>query len=178
MNLAPIALKYGSDKCRFHSYGPVYDSLFEGKTVRKVLEIGIGYKGLMTNEYPNGASLLMWAEYFPDAEIYGLDIRPDCLIQGGRIHSFQCDQGNLRSLIEAREKVGFGFDLIVDDGSHESEHQVLAALVLHPYLKLDGKYVIEDVRSPGYVLPFLPFKAEVLDLDIARLYDDRMIISV
>jgi 8-demethyl-8-alpha-L-rhamnosyltetracenomycin-C 2'-O-methyltransferase len=177
MKLEPIAAKYGSDKCSWHSYGRVYDQLFEGKTVRKVLEIGIGYKGLMGEAYENGASLQMWAEYFPKAEIYGLDIRREALINEGRIHSFQCDQGKISSLLAAREAIGDGFDLIVDDGSHQSEHQVLSACVLWSCVALGGCYVIEDVWSPEEVSPFIPFPHEVRDLRLRRVKDDRMIIS-
>jgi hypothetical protein len=45
--------------------------------VRKMLEIGIGCKSVMGESYENGASLRMWADYYPDAENYGLDIRSD-----------------------------------------------------------------------------------------------------
>lgn len=177
MNLKPIAAKYGSDKCAWHSYGRIYDALFEGATVRKVLEIGIGYVGLLGAAYENGASLRMWAEYFPDAEIYGLDIRADALINEGRIHSFPCDQGKIASLLAAREAIGAGFDLIVDDGSHQPEHQILSALVLWSCVAPGGRYVIEDVAVASDVAPFLPFAHEVMDLKTARAADDRLIVS-
>lgn len=177
MNLKPIAAKYGSDKCAWHSYGRIYDALFEGATVRKVLEIGIGYVGLLGAAYQNGASLRMWAEYFPEAEVYGLDIRPDALINEGRIHSVQCDQGKIASLLAARDAIGAGFDLIVDDGSHQPEHQILSALVLWPCVAPGGRYVIEDVWNAAAVSPFLPFAHEVMDLNVGRVRDDRLIVS-
>lgn len=167
--LAPIAAKYDSDKCSWHSYGPIYDQLFCGKTVRKVLEIGIGYKS---------NSLFMWAEYFPEAEIYGLDLRPEALVNEGRIHSFQCDQGLLLSLVAAQKSVGVGFDLIVDDGSHYPEHQLLSACVLWPTIAAGGRYVIEDVGFPEQVAPFVPFRNEIVNLKVGKIFDDRMIISV
>jgi hypothetical protein len=178
MKLEPIAAKYGSDKCSWHSYGRVYDQLFEGKTVRKMLEIGIGYKGLMGEAYENGASLHMWAEYFPEAQIYGLDIRWPALVNEGRIRSFQCDQGKISSLLSARTLIGDGFDLIVDDGSHYSEHQVLSAAVLWPCIAPGGRYVIEDVWSLEEVDPFISFPHEVWNLRVRRVKDDRMIVSL
>jgi hypothetical protein len=177
VNLKPIAAKYGSDKCAWHSYGRIYDQLFEGKAVRKMLEIGIGYKGLLAESYENGASLRMWAEYFPEAEIWGLDIRPDALINEGRIHSHVCDQGKIQSLLAAREAIGTGFDLIVDDGSHQPEHQILSACVLWPSVAADGYYVIEDVWNPAEVAPFLPFEHSLIDLKVNRIGDDRLIVS-
>jgi hypothetical protein len=178
VQLAPIAAKYGSDKCSWHSYGPTYDRLFEGKTVRRMLEIGIGCKAVMGEAYEDGASLRMWAEYFPEAEIYGLDIRPEALVNEGRIHSFQCDQGRIGSLLDARSLVGgTGFDLIVDDGSHFPDHQVLSAQVLWPCVAPGGRYVIEDVYNPAEVAPFLPFAHDVIDLKVKRISDDRLIVS-
>lgn len=176
-NLKPIAAKYGSDKCAWHSYGRIYDQLFDAATVRKVLEIGIGCKEVMGEAYENGASLRMWAEYFPDAEIYGLDIRAEALVNDGRIHSFQCDQGKIASLLAAREAVGSGFDLIVDDGSHQAEHQILSACVLWPCVASRGRYVIEDVWNGAEVSPFLPFAHDVIELKIGRVPDDRLIVS-
>jgi hypothetical protein len=178
VNLKPIAAKYGSDKCAWHSYGRIYDQLFEGKAVRKMLEIGIGYSGLLGEKYENGASLRMWAEYFPEAEIWGLDIRADALVNEGRIHSVQCDQGSIKSLRSAREAVEWGpFDLIVDDGSHLPEHQILTACVFWPTVGPEGRYVIEDVYNPNEVAPFLPFAHDVIDLKIGRVADDRLIVS-
>lgn len=155
----------------------MYDALFAGATVRKVLEIGIGYNGLLAETYENGASLRMWAEYFPDAEIYGLDIRPDALVNEGRIHSVQCDQEKIASLLAARDAIGTGFDLIVDDGSHQPEHQILSACVLWPCVAPRGRYVIEDVWDATLVSPFLPFAHDVIELKIDRVRDDRLIVS-
>jgi hypothetical protein len=182
-NLKPLAKKYGSDKCHWHSYGRIYDQLFYEKPVHKMLEIGIGYKELFTADYQNGASLRMWAEYFPEAEIYGLDIKPEALINEGRIHSFQCDQGSIASLLAARSRMWHtvtpesGFDLIVDDGSHKSEHQILSACVLWPCVALGGRYVIEDVWDAAEVAPFLPFAHDIVELRTHRVKDDRLIVS-
>ncbi len=38
--------------------------------VKKVVEIGVA----------SGASLRMWAEFFPDAKIYGIDVDPSCRV--------------------------------------------------------------------------------------------------
>lgn len=176
-NLKPIAAKYGSDKCAWHSYGRIYDQLFDAATVRKVLEIGIGCKEVMGEAYENGASLRMWAEYFPEAEIYGLDIRAEALVNEGRIHSFQCDQGNMSSLLAARDAIGEDLDVIIDDGSHRPEHQILSAYALWPSISRGGRYVIEDVWDASLVSPFLPFAHDVIELKIGRVADDRLIVS-
>jgi cephalosporin hydroxylase len=53
------------------------------------------------------------------------------------------DQGNEVQLKEL-EKLG-PFDLIVDDGSHIYNHQILTFNVLFPFLKKGHIYVVEDV---------------------------------
>ena len=139
-SLCELATKYGTDKKpENHNYTPVYSYLMAGKTVKRVLEIGIAA----------GESLRMWEEAFPEAEIWGIDHEESKMIDAGRIHTKLCDQGDviaLCALVKSLE--GKQFDLIVDDGSHELKHQALSATVLMSLLAVDGFYVIEDV-SPG-----------------------------
>ena len=63
-NLSWLAAVYGSDKGAIsHGYVDHYERMFGPlrRRARKVLEIGI-YRG---------ASLQMWRDYFPRAEVYG-----------------------------------------------------------------------------------------------------------
>jgi hypothetical protein len=152
MNLAELARKYRTDKVRdpenplSHDYIPTYEAILAGKDIRRILEIGIGYDHLFHNEQKAGASLRMWAECFPEAEVYGLDIRQDTLINDGRLKSFWCDQSDEASLRAVAAKIGGAFDLIVDDGSHIPGDQSLTATVFLPLLAPGGVYVIEDVE--------------------------------
>src|SRR3990167_1615675 len=153
-SLESLAIKYSSDKYYRHSYIPVYERLFQGVPVRRLLEVGIGFKDLMVPflpkgvEYVHGSSLRMWREYWPGADIYACDIREDALIQEYRIISAVCDQSKLRSLFDlklwASNSRGCWFDVIIDDGSHQFNHQLLTAAVLLPTLVTGGVYVIED----------------------------------
>jgi predicted O-methyltransferase YrrM len=142
--LCELATKYGTDKGPSgHNYTPIYHLLLAWKKVKKVLEIGIA----------SGASLRMWEEYFPEAEIYGLDTNiSDPSVPTTRIKCFQCDQSNLASLLNVIPQIGANFDLIVDDASHRAEDQVLSAHVLLPLLTPEGVYVIEDVSDPKVVV--------------------------
>jgi hypothetical protein len=153
--LHELALKWGTDKAFL--YTPVYHKLFNEKRlqVRKVLEFGIGGPDMQVNIdclglkwHTNGASIYMWQEYFPNADIYALDFKPELLINEGRIKSFLLDQSDESAYAEVVEKIGDGFDLIIDDGSHFPEHQVLSQRMLVPLLKDSGVYVIEDIPSP------------------------------
>jgi hypothetical protein len=124
------------DTC--HTYTPVYHEMFghRRQAVRRVLEVGVNA----------GSSLRMWEEYFPAAEIYGLDIRREVLFSSGRIRCYHADQGSAQSLLAAVAETGGGaFDLIIDDGSHIDAHQILTAETLLPCLAKNGIYVIEDI---------------------------------
>src|SRR5262249_9164436 len=145
--LCELARKYGTDKggahlqagdtC--HNYTPAYHELFKDRReqVKNVLEIGVSH----------GCSLRMWRDYFPNAQIYGVDTHESCLFAEDRIMCFAADQYNERDLRDVIETVRPAqFDLIVDDGSHEPAHQIFSATVLLPVLKKDGLYVIEDIE--------------------------------
>lgn len=143
--LCELAKKYGTDKggnhlqrgdtC--HNYTPAYHTMFKDrrKDIKSVLEIGIG----------GGHSLRMWKEYFPNALICGLDSNKDCLFEENNIRCFHGSQDNTYDLLKMTG-VFIGFDLIVDDGSHEPAHQIFSAQVMLPYLTPDGVYVIEDIE--------------------------------
>lgn len=147
--LCDLALKHHTDKGGWHTlagdtchnYTPVYHDLFGHRrnTVRRVLEVGVNH----------GYSLRMWQEYFPNADIFGFDIKPECLFQDTRIRCFHADQGNPDLLHSAVAKTGGGpFDLIIDDGSHVRHHQVITAKTLIPYLAPEGSYITEDLAGP------------------------------
>lgn len=143
--LCELARKYGTDKGGWHkargschNYTPTYHELFKDRRaqVRDVLEIGIGH----------GASLRMWEEYFPNAAIVGIDNNRDTLLrrdENNRIVCLLVDQINGPAL--DLQLAGHQFDLIVDDGSHVTEHQIFTANHLRKHLKPDGFYAIEDI---------------------------------
>lgn len=105
----------------------------------KMLEIGV----------LNGGSLEMWRNYFPKAQIVGIDINPDCKRHeqvDKNIHvriGDQSDEKFLQSLIDE-----FGnFDLILDDGSHHVAHVNKTFQFLYRKLAPNGIYFIEDTHA-------------------------------
>lgn len=148
--LCELARHYGTDKGGWHhpkdndsgtchNYTPAYHELFKRrrKSVRWMLEIGIAH----------GYSLRMWRDYFPNAQIIGLDRDPPCIFTEERIRCFLADQNSREDLERVVNHLGNpGFDLIVDDGSHVAGHQIFAARVLLPALSSKGIYVIEDLE--------------------------------
>lgn len=181
-SLRQLAEKYSSDKLYWHSFIPKYEELFAGMEVKRLLEIGIGFKDLMQPflpsgmEYVHGSSLKMWEEYFPEAEICACDIREDTLINEGRIRSVVCDQSDYRSLHAMQIQFGPGsFDVIIDDGSHIGEHQWFTAGHLLPRLSKGGLYIVEDVwdNSDGRTLAQV-YKGELWRGEKGR--DDNLVI--
>lgn len=141
--LCALARKHGTDKSGHHEYTPIYHSLMGAQRddVKAVLEIGIGYQC-----HHVGGSAHMWEEYFPHARVIMLDSNAEVFINEGRIESYAADQANAQSLLQAMAKVDTKFDLIVDDGSHETSHQITSMLTLLPFLAEGGFYVVEDLQ--------------------------------
>jgi hypothetical protein len=121
-------------------YFPIYTEHFErfrGREVR-ILEIGV-YRG---------GSLDMWRWFFgPQAVLVGADIderarevsAPDHLVEIGD----QTDPEFLRSLSEE-----YGpFDIVIDDGGHTMEQQIVTAETLFPLLADGGVLLTEDCHT-------------------------------
>lgn len=129
----------GTDKNTNHSYGDLYQERFDPlrTSAKHVLEIGVF----------SGASTLVWAEFFENAHIDGVDITLERVKFGNdnsRISYYEMD-GTVASTAEALCADGKRYDLIIDDGSHFPDHQVKSLDVFAPYLADGGLYVIEDI---------------------------------
>jgi len=140
MNLTDLANKYQTDKGTTHSrgelgpqgYTPFYDLLLQGwaRTKFRMLEIGVA----------QGGSLRMWRDFFPLAEIFGLDQEkasvPGCTVVTGQ----QQDPAVLAVLPP--------FDLVVDDGGHRFEEHKASFDGIFPKMPSGGLYIIEDLHAP------------------------------
>ena len=134
--LIRLSDKYKLTK-RIHNYLIYYWNNFRDIrcSVKNVLEIGV----------QTGNSLLLWEEFFPNADVYGIDIDPQCKkLESGRKKIRIGDQSDDQFLQEVVTDAGGYFDIIIDDGSHRPLHQLGSFNYLFPYLSEDGIYVIED----------------------------------
>lgn len=158
-NLYTLADKYRLDKTITygHNYIPTYHKYFKTRknSTKKILEIGIGCleEGQMihmTNyKYKTGNSLRMWRDYFPNANVCGIDIFEKAMFSEERITTMVADQSNSDDLLKVMNAIGCGsdIDIIIDDGSHQLAHQVFSFMFLEKYLSKHGIYVIEDISS-------------------------------
>jgi hypothetical protein len=132
---------FGSDKQRpgEHSYGTAYDRLFKKFRWRKIKLLEIGVLG--------GDSLLAWLSYFPRGQVIGADIEDKPQLAGlKRLKFYLTDQGSDTDLAHLAATAA-PFDIIIDDGSHQSRHQIFTFCKIFNYLADDGVYVIEDVQT-------------------------------
>ncbi len=175
--LCDLARKWGTDKVLY--YTSFYHQLFKDRRdIKKVLELGIGHPGTMLDSvcrmnqdwYVTGASLFMWEEYFPNADIFALDNKRDIFIEKGRIKSFYVDQEDAETFAALPVLIGKNFDLIIEDGWHTRDCQLRSALNLLPLLADDGIYVIEDVGAwHADLISKIPYHCELAVFGPARL---------
>lgn len=143
--LCEMARTYHTDKAGW--YTPFYDLILGSRRteVRRMLEVGIGTKEAMSHVegYLPGASLFMWRDYFPNAEIWGVDSDRRAMTEFESIRSVHSDSTDP----ELVSKLPQNFDLIVDDGSHNPQIQFQTFLNLWPLLREGGLYIIEDAEG-------------------------------
>jgi hypothetical protein len=128
---------YVSDK--WSSYLDVYDEIFEPYRFLpvRILEIGV----------QNGGSLQIWRKYFPNAAvIVGCDIdgRIERLTPGEKIKLLVGDISNFKT-VEKLKLISPEFDIVIDDGSHRSEHIIAAFERLFPLISPGGCFLAEDL---------------------------------
>lgn len=139
-----IAKLHGTDKL-YHGYISYYSKYFAPLRYKriKLLEIGVGG---FQDPMIGGESLRTWKDYFPFGKICGIDIIDKSSLKENRIEIFQGDQSDKQSLVKIVNKFGRP-DIIIDDGSHRSEHVITSFNALFPLLKNRGIYVIEDLHT-------------------------------
>lgn len=152
--LCDIAFKYGTDKCPqiYHTYTPFYYDFFKDRRteIKKVLEFGIGLPYMGRGKMGIvGASLRMWRDFFPNAQIYGVDILEECRFEDERIQTFILDERDDDAVIDLINTIGADIDIVIDDANHSYRTQAHLCWTLLPVLHPDVTYIIEDVRSRG-----------------------------
>ena len=137
-----MGLKTKTDKITHHYYYSIYPVFLEQfRTLKNsaLLEIGID----------KSRSLNLFKEYFPYAFIYGIDINIEEEDKESKI--FKVDQSNVKQLEKVKDYI-FKNDkkifLIIDDGSHVPEHQLITFNYYFVNLLIfGGIYIIEDIET-------------------------------
>lgn len=125
---------------KWSNYFEIYDNHFNKyrNTEVTVLEIGVSH----------GGSLQMWKNYFGNkAKIYGIDIDPVCKnFEEENISIFigsQSDRKFLRKIVAEIPPI----DILIDDGGHKMDQQIITFEELFDKIKDDGIFLCEDIHT-------------------------------
>lgn len=155
VKISEILTRYDTDKETHHHYGDAYNEIF-GRFNRKdkldILEIGT----------QKGGSLLAWKEYFPNANVTGIDII-DVVSEEYRIDTVTRIISDIKDWKDNRD-----WDIIIDDGSHFLGDLVFVLSQYVIKLRVGGVMVIEDVRNPKLLFSVMAN----LFTDIKLIYPD------
>ena len=150
---------------KWHHYFEIYDrhfSRFRNKEIN-ILEIGVLH----------GGSLQMWKEYFgPKAKIYGIDINPECKkYEEENIKIFIGSQSDRSFLNDLKDQIPT-LDILIDDGGHRVEQQIISFEELFGHMTTEGVYLCEDLHTSywdesggGYKKPdsFIEYSKNFID---------------
>jgi hypothetical protein len=150
--LTEILRNTGTDKMWRHGYHRYYEKQlapYRHVDGARILEIGAD----------KGPSLGAWLEYFEKPEVvqglaYGVDAdaaqKEACSLmptQCSKLKIYSMDQGNVTALASLVQNNPTGWDVVIDDGSHLPQHQLLSFQKLWPNIRPGGLYAIEDIET-------------------------------
>lgn len=156
----------GRQIAKWPHYFEIYDrhfSRFRG-TSPVILEIGVS----------QGGSLQMWREYFgPGARIIGVDFSPKCTeLRDDGFEIYIGDQASRALWAKIRDEVP-KLDILIDDGGHRMDQQIVTFEEMFHHIKDDGVYLCEDVHTSyrptwggGYKLPesYIEYTKNLVDV--------------
>jgi cephalosporin hydroxylase len=140
---------YWRKHCYTEFYGPLLEHI--RKKPLNILEIGVRW----------GGSILMWDDFFEDCTLYGVDINMSNIDEKTmkeieKRDNIELIKSNAYSSEFARKNFGdVKFDFILDDGSHQAEHQVSFFNIYKDYVKKGGYLMCEDfptIAQAKYVM--------------------------
>ena len=143
-NLDDRVIVENADSPIGHTYGKSYQDIFDN--FNKDAEINFMEIGIQ-----RGGSVMAWREYFPNANIYGIDIINVILPEYKRDDvTYIFKDINDSSVKEELKDVEF--DIIIDDGSHRLWDILPTVQNYLPQLRKGGFMVIEDCLNPEQYL--------------------------
>ena len=169
--LCEIGKKYDTDKSsqrsnvtdtrHCHPYTLFYDALFKNK---KNEELKIAELGIL-----DGASLLMWRDYFDKSNIYGFEYNHDMInnfkqkYNNERITLSYIDVTNEESIKNTFSNLNLEYDIIIEDTTHQFEDEIRVIKNIYPYIKPGGILIIEDIYKSYSESDYLEKLAPILE---------------
>ena len=164
-----IGVEEFTDKCRYrHNYLQKYEFFLrdlKDKPLR-LLELGVF----------QGGSERMWKRFFPQAEIFGVDIDESCRMHAAERIEIRIGDLSKEEVLESLKEIRP--HIIVDDASHIWSHQIKALFALFPALPSGGVYILEDLETSFHTEAFpsycdAPLDAYTVAERIARVAASR-----
>ncbi|SKB42354.1 class I SAM-dependent methyltransferase [Daejeonella lutea] len=157
---------------KWDHYFEIYEKFFSKYKGRKLnmLEIGIS----------QGGSLDLWKNYFGDEiNLYAIDINPLCKqFEDPKTKIFIGSQSDKQFLSDVIAQLP-DLDIVLDDGGHTMEQQIVSFEMLYPKVKEGGLFIVEDthtsywyefhggLKKPG---SFIEYSKDLVD----SLYEDHV----
>lgn len=161
--LDALAIKHDTDKrSDRHNYVPLYDQLFAPLRDQPItlLEFGVAW----------GGSMRTWRDYFPQANIIGVDLFLECAttpkaLADVDVHLFQVDQNDpqLPELVQQ----WCPLNIVIDDCSHIPEKTLASFKLMWPLIPVGGIYAIEDLGIHDH--PYDDLLDEIRGFDDVRM---------
>lgn len=135
----------GTDKGTDHSYLETYEDILSPYVDKEInlLEVGVQF----------GGSALLWHEYFPKSNLFLIDVYnqvPDFIFEKMSKERFKFYIMNAYGDQETdllNKDCPEGFDIVLDDGPHTLESQVMFIHKYLPLVKKGGILIIEDIQD-------------------------------
>jgi hypothetical protein len=149
-------------KMHRHPYTGVYSMLFAPLKDKNIefAEIGVA----------TGSSFILWWNYFVNASISLFDRDQQFLdniknmeIPNRRPYLGLMDVSIDGSIKKSLEKTGKEFDVIIDDSSHQYEHQIRIVKEAFPFVKSGGYLIVEDVFRSESEKKYEDALSEIID---------------
>ncbi len=125
---------------KWDHYFEIYEKYFSKYKNKKVniLEIGISH----------GGSLQMWKKYFGEnVNIFAIDVNQECKKhEDDKIKIFIGSQSDVNFLKTVESQLP-ELDIILDDGGHTMQQQIVSFEQLYLKVKEGGLYIVEDTHS-------------------------------
>lgn len=122
------------------AYFQVYEELFRPYRNKKIVFVEVGVL--------NGGSLFMWREFFgAEARIIGVDFNP--LAKRWEKDGFEIYIGSQSdpNFWDGFFKSVGAIDVLLDDGGHTNEQQIVTTYKSIPFIKDGGLLLVEDVHT-------------------------------
>ena len=125
-------------------YFDIYDLYFKKYRNQEVVILEIGVY--------QGGSLRMWKDYFGGrAKIYAIDINPLCKqFETDSIKIFIGSQEDRNFLDQVKSQIP-RIDILIDDGGHTMQQQIVTFEEMYDHIKEDGIYLCEDLHTSYWV---------------------------